>query len=167
MGKAGRKPYNYFIRQEVYVLVDEVKRQQKLKSTREAIYRFFETDKFKNLAAGKPYQIFIDSLLRNTKDKLEDYTPPTHSLEEIKDMKKDMIESGYYCVDPETGEFLTKEDLEQLEKDKQECIKQLSRMPDPGDRSEKSDTGLSDRAYKFILRIIEAHQDYLDNLKNG
>ena len=73
MGKAGRKPYNYFIRQEIYVLVDEVKRQQKLKSTREAIYKFFETDKFKDLAAGKPYQIFIDSLLRNTKDRLEDY----------------------------------------------------------------------------------------------
>ncbi len=36
MGK-GRKSYNDYICQEVYVLVDEVKRQHKIKSTREAI----------------------------------------------------------------------------------------------------------------------------------
>jgi hypothetical protein len=164
MGKAGRKPYNYYIRQEIYVLVDEVKRQQKLKSTRDAIYKFFETDKFKDLAAGKPYQIFIDSLLRNTKDRLEDYQTIMHDPGE---MKIEMEEYNYYCVDPETGEFLSKEEFEQLEKDKQECITQLSRMPSPGDISETSETGLSDKAYKFIWRIIEAHQQYLDNLKNG
>ena len=165
MGKAGRKPYNYYIRQEIYLLVDEVKRQQKLKSTREAVYKFFETDKFKNLAAGEPYQIFIDSLLRNTKDRLEDYQDQT--MHNPKEMQTEMEENNYHCVDPETGEFLTKEDLEQLEKDKQECITQLSRMPSPGEISETSDTGLSDKAYKFIWRIIEAHQQYLDNLKNG
>ena len=159
MGKAGRKSYNDYICQEVYVLVDEVKRQHKIKSTREAIYKFIGTEKFKDLAAGKPYQKFIDGLLRNSRDRLEDY----QNREDLEDMKKNMKELNQCCVDPETGEFFTKEDFEQIEKDMQECITQLSRMPEPGERSEKTSTGYSDRAYKFIWRIIEAHQKKLDN----
>ena len=42
--------------------------------------------------------------------------------------------------------------------------KQLSRIPDPREPGD-TNTGYSDRAYKVMLRLIEAHQKYVDDLK--
>ena len=47
--KGGRPKVHWWIAQEVYVLVDEVERQNKPITRRQAIYKFMEGDKFKNL----------------------------------------------------------------------------------------------------------------------
>ena len=47
--KGGRPKLHWWIAQEVYVLVDEVERQNKPITRRQAIYKFMEGDRFKNL----------------------------------------------------------------------------------------------------------------------
>jgi hypothetical protein len=82
----------------------------------------------------------------------------------VEDTKKYMIECEYDYLEPETGEFFKESDLVAINEDYQTIKKQFESIPDarePGDR----DTGLSERAYKVILRLIEIHQKYVDDLK--
>ncbi len=75
-----------------------------------------------------------------------------------------MIESGHDYIEPETGEFFKESDLVSIIEDYQTIKKQFESIPDPREPGER-DTGLSERAYKVILRLIEIHQKYVDDLK--
>ena len=78
-----------------------------------------------------------------------------------------MAESGYMYLEPETGEFFTQEDLAQIKAEYQDIRKQIEKIPPPRE-SGNTDTGLTDRAYKCLLRMYEVHQKHLDELrKNG
>jgi hypothetical protein len=80
------------------------------------------------------------------------------------DLKKDMIESGHDYIEPETGEFFKERDLVSIIEDYQTIKKQFESIPDPREPGE-TNTGYSDKAYKVILRLIEIHQKYVDDLK--
>ena len=87
----------------------------KHKSARDAIIHFIEkSETFKNLQEGKLYDGFINACLRNSPDKLLDYQD--RSMHDPKEMKKDMEELGYDYYEPETGEPITKEQIEEIEK---------------------------------------------------
>ena len=58
--------------------------------------------------------------------------PKLHDLEEI---KKDMLEMGHACVEPETGEFYTEEDLEEVRQDRDRIKLEIARVADPRERS--------------------------------
>ena len=52
---------NEYISQEVYVQVAVAKGKNKI-STNAAISKYFESNHFKGLSAGKPYNTFLDDL---------------------------------------------------------------------------------------------------------
>ena len=154
--KKGRKPLNFHMCELVYTSI--AMNLSKCNSTREAIYYFIEkSDTFKNLQEGKLYDDFINACLRNTPDKLLDYQSGMH---DPKEMKKDMEEMGHAYAEPETGEFLTEEDLEEVRQDRDRIKLEIARIADPRERSDKTSTGLSDRAYRQIWRMCESYEKY-------
>ena len=58
--------------------------------------------------------------------------PKLHDLEEI---KKNMLELGHAYAEPETGEFLTEEDLEEVRQDRDRIKLEIARVADPRERS--------------------------------
>lgn len=156
----GRPKFHWWLAEQCYVLVDEVERQNKPITRRQAIYKFLEGPKFANLVVS--WEKGIEDIKQNHRDILRDYQD--RSMHDPDDLKKDMIESGHDYIEPETGEFFKESDLVAINEDYQTIKKQFESIPDarePGDR----DTGLSERAYKVILRLIEIHQKYVDDLK--
>ena len=154
----GRPKFHWWLAEQCYVLVDEVERQNKPITRRQAIYKFLEGSKFANLVVS--WEKGIEDIKQNHRDILRDY----QSHDDLEDTKKYMIECGYDYLEPETGEFFKESDLVAINEDYQTIKKQFESIPDarePGDR----DTGLSERAYKVILRLIEIHQKYVDDLK--
>ena len=154
----GRPKFHWWLAEQCYVLVDEVERQNKPITRRQAIYKFLEGPKFANLVVS--WEKGIEDIKQNHRDILRDY----QSHDDLEDTKKYMIECGYDYLEPETGEFFKESDLVAINEDYQTIKKQFESIPDarePGDR----DTGLSERAYKVILRLIEIHQKYVDDLK--
>ena len=158
--KGGRPKVHWWIAQEVYVLVDEVERQNKPITRRQAIYKFMEGDKFKNLLTN--YHKAITDIEDNHYSKLKNYQE--RSMHDPDEMRKQMIEDGTPYIEPETGEFFTQDDMDNIKADYEDIKKQLSRIPDPTEPGD-TNTGYSDRAYKVMLRLIEAHQKYVDDLK--
>ena len=158
--KKGRKPINEYLAQECYVLVDEVQRKAKHNgekiSEREAIYRFLEGPKFANLV--KRFQQFYDAILDNHISKLRDYQDP--SMHDLDEMREYMKETEVEYVEPETGEFFTKEMVELIKEKLDDLATQVGRIPSPRepDKHGHNNTGYSERAYKCIKRCIEAHE---------
>ena len=144
--KKGRKPLNFHMCELVYTSI--AMNLSKCKSTREAIYYFMEkSDTFKNLQEGKLYDDYINACLRNSPDKLLDY----QGRENLDEMRNEMIELGHDYYEPETGEPLTKEDLEEVRQDRDRIKLEIARVADPREMSDKTSTGLSDRAYRQIV----------------
>ena len=154
--KKGRKPLNFHMCELVYTSI--AMNLSKCKSTREAIYYFMEkSDTFKNLQEGKLYDDYINACLRNTPDKLLDYQSGMH---DPKEMKKEMEELGHDYYEPETGEPITKEDLEEVRQDRDRIKLEIARVADPREMSDKTSTGFSDRAYYQVRRMCEAYEKY-------
>ena len=154
----GRKSLNFYMCESVYTAI--AVNLSKHKSTRQAILWFIDkSETFKALQSGSLHSEMIEACERNTADKLLDYTPPTHSLEEIEDMKKDMIESNYYCYEPETGEMFTKENLEEIKLERDRIMLEIGRVKPTDDLGDTS-TGYSDKAYKQVWRMCEAYEKY-------
>ena len=154
----GRPKFHWWLAEQCYVLGDEAERQNKPITRRQAIYKFLEGPKFANLVVS--WEKGIEDIKQNHRDILRDY----QSHDDLEETKKYMIECGYDYLEPETGEFFKESDLVAINEDYQTIKKQFESIPDarePGDR----DTGLSERAYKVILRLIEIHQKYVDDLK--
>ena len=158
--KGGRPKLHWWIAQEVYVLVDEVERQNKPITRRQAIYKFLEGPKFANLVVS--WEKGIEDIKQNHRDILRDYQD--RSMHDPDDLKKDMIESGHDYIEPETGEFFKERDLVSIIEDYQTIKQQIESIPDPREPGQ-TNTGYSDKAYKVILRLIEIHQKYVDDLK--
>jgi len=157
MGKAGRKPLNIYMCESVYVAI--AVDLSKHKSTREAIYNFIaNSETFKALAAGKIHNDIIAGMERNTPDKLLDYQDIT--MHDPKEMKKEMEEMGHDFYEPQSGEPFTQEDMDGMIEERDRIMLEVSRVADPGDRSETTSTGYSDRAYKQILRMCEAYEKH-------
>ncbi len=155
--KKGRKPLNFHMCETVYTAI--VMNLSKHKSTRDAIIHFIEnSETFKSLQEGKLYDDFINSCLRNTPDKLLDYQD--RSMHDPDQMRKEMTEYGYDCVEPETGEFFTKEDLDNARKDRDRIKLEIGRVADPREISQTRSTGLSDRAYYQVRRMCETYEKY-------
>jgi len=158
MVSKGRKSLNFYMCESTYSAV--AVNLHKHKSTRQAILWFIDkSETFKALQSGSLHNETIEACERNTADKLLDYTPPTHSLEEIEDMKKSMVEDGYYCIEPETGEQLTKDDIEEFKLERDRIMLEISRVK-PTDDLGNTSTGYSDKAYKQIWRMCEAYEKY-------
>jgi len=123
---------NEYISQEVYVQVAVAKGKNKI-TTNAAINKYFESNHFKGLAEGKPYNTFLNDLEDKCLGKL------THSAmrnsktqdkiilelqKKLNELKTDELNDTYWEV--ETGEFLRGRDVKEIKKERDTLIKFLT-----------------------------------------
>ena len=123
---------NEYISQEVYVQVAVAKGKNKI-STNAAINKYFESNHFKGLAEGKPYNTFLSDLEDKCLGKLLN-SPMRDSKsndkiiielqKKLNELKNDELNDTYWEV--ETGEFLKGQDVKEIEEERDTLIKFLT-----------------------------------------
>ena len=121
-----------YISQEVYVQVAVVKGKNKI-TTKAAILKYFESNHFKGLAEGKPYNTFLDDLKDKCLGKLLNSPMKDSKTEDeiiielqrkLNTLKIEELNDTYWEV--ETGEYLSREDIKEIELEKDTLIKFLT-----------------------------------------
>ena len=127
---------NEYISQEVYVQVAVVKGKNKI-TTNAAINKYFESNHFKELAEGKPYNTFLSDLKDKCLGKLlnspmrESKTDDKIIIElqkKLNELNPEELNNTYWEV--ETGEFLKSQDLKEIEEERDTLIKFLTSKDD-------------------------------------
>ena len=123
---------NEYISQEVYVQVAVAKGKNKI-TTNAAINKYFESNHFKGLAEGKPYNTFLSDLedkclakllnspMRDSKTNDEIIIQLQKKLNEL---NTEELNDIYWEV--ETGEFLRGQDVKEIKKERDTLIKFLT-----------------------------------------
>ena len=120
-----------YISQEVYVQVAVAKGKNKI-TTNAAINKYFESNHFKELAEGKPYNTFLSGLKDKCLGKLtsspmkDSKTDDEIILElqkKLNELKTEELKDTYWEV--ETGEFLRGQDVKEIEEERDTLIKFL------------------------------------------
>ena len=123
---------NEYISQEVYVQVAVAKGKNKV-TTNEAIKKYFESNHFKELAEGKPYNAFLSDLEDKCLGKLMNSPMRDSKTEDeiildlqkkLNELKTDELNDTYWEV--ETGEFLRGHDIKEIEEERDILIKFLT-----------------------------------------
>ena len=123
---------NEYISQEVYVQVAVAKGKNKI-STNAAIIKYFESNHFAGLAEGKPYNTFLDDLKDKCLGKLIN-SPMKNSKtkdaiivelqKKLTTLKIEELNDTYWEV--ETGEYLSGQDIKEIELERDTLIKFLT-----------------------------------------
>ena len=123
---------NEYISQEVYVQIAVAKGKNKI-TTNAAINKYFESNHFKGLAEGKPYNTFLSDLEDKCLGKLLN-SPMRDSKsndkiiielqKKLNVLKNDELNDTYWEV--ETGEFLKGKDVKEIEEERDTLIKFLT-----------------------------------------
>ena len=120
-----------YINQEVYVQVAIIKGKEKV-STKSAIDKYFNTNHFKDLSEGKPYDHFIEGLkdkclgkLKNSpmRDKQSDDKIIQELQIKLNKLNNDELDNTYWEI--ETGEFFSSDQIKELESNRNELIEKL------------------------------------------
>jgi len=123
---------NEYISQEVYVQVAVAKGKNKI-TTNAAINNYFESNHFKGLAEGKPYNTFLSDLkdkclgkLRNSpmRDSKTDDEIIIELQRKLNTLKIEELNDTYWEV--ETGEYLRGQDIKEIEEERDTLIKFLA-----------------------------------------
>jgi hypothetical protein len=121
-----------YINQEVYVQIAIIKGKEKV-STETAIHKYFSTNHFKDLSAGRPYEHFIDGLrdkclgkLKNSpmKDKQTDDETIKELQNKLNNLNDSELDNTYWEI--ETGEFFSSNQIKELENSRDALIKKLN-----------------------------------------
>tara|TARA_B100000780_G_scaffold117654_1_gene82554 strand:+ start:231 stop:740 length:510 start_codon:yes stop_codon:yes gene_type:complete len=121
-----------YISQEVYVQVAVVKGKNKI-TTNAAINKYFESNHFRGLAEGKPYNVFLNDLKDKCLGKLlnspmrDSKTTDKIIIElqkKLNELKTEELNDTYWEV--ETGEFLKGCDIKEIEEERDALIKFLT-----------------------------------------
>ena len=122
---------NEYISQEVYVQVAVAKGKNKI-TTNSAINKYFESNHFKGLAEGKPYNTFLTDLESKCLGKLINSPMQGSKTDDIiilelqkklNKLKTEELNDTYWEV--ETGEFLRGCDIKEIEEERDTLIKFL------------------------------------------
>ena len=120
-----------YISQEVYVQVAVAKGKNKI-TTNAAIIKYFQSNHFVGLAEGKPYNTFLDDLKDKCLGKLvnspmKDIKSKDEIIIELqkklKSLKVEELNNTYWEI--ETGEYLSGQDIKEIEKERDTLIKFL------------------------------------------
>ena len=120
-----------YINQEVYVQISVIQGKEKV-TTRTAINKYLDSNHFKNLSDGRPYDHFIDGLrdkclgkLKNSpmRDKKTDDKIIIDLQKKLKNLSDDELENTFWEV--ETGEFLSGGQIKELEDNRKSLISKL------------------------------------------
>ena len=138
-----------YIIQEVYVQIAVIKGKEKI-STKAAINRYFSSNHFQDLSSGKPYDHFIDDLkdkclgklinspMRNTKTEDEVIVELQNKLNKL---SANELNNTYWEI--ETGEYLSGQQVEELEQEKKEMMNKLDLQNNTNKTDEVFDTIIS------------------------
>ncbi len=120
-----------YIYQEVYVQISIIKGREKI-STEAAVNNYFMSNHFNDLSKGKPYSHFIEGLKDKCLGKLKDSPMRKKNSDDevIIQLKKKLNELGDDEIDNtfweiETGEFLSINQVEELEDERDKFISNL------------------------------------------
>tara|TARA_S200000501_G_scaffold115324_1_gene108331 strand:- start:258 stop:788 length:531 start_codon:yes stop_codon:yes gene_type:complete len=143
---------NEYIYQEVYVQIAVIKGREKI-TTESAINKYFTSNHFKDLSEGKPYNHFIDGLKDKCLEKLKN-SPMRNQLskdeiiiqiqKKLNELSDNEILNTFWEI--ETGEFLTSEQIKELENNRDELVLKLN--------------------YENKTKKIEVHNFIMDFCKN-
>ena len=121
-----------YINQEVYVQIAIIKGKEKV-STNSAINKYFNSNHFKDLSLGRPYDHFIEGLrdkclgklknspMRNKQTNDETILELQNKLNNLND--KD-LDNTYWEI--ETGEFFSSDQIKELESNRSDLIEKLN-----------------------------------------
>ena len=123
---------NEYINQEVYVQVAVAKGKNKI-TTNAAINKYFESNHFKGLVEGKPYNTFLDNLEDKCLAKLLN-SPMRDSKtndkiiiqlqKKLNELNTEELNDTYWEI--ESGEFLRGQDIKEIKEERDTLIKFLT-----------------------------------------
>ena len=140
-----------YIHQEVYVQIAVIKGKEKV-STNAAINSYFNSNHFRDLSEGRPYDHFIDGLndkclikLANSpmKDKETDDEVIKELQKKLKKLSDEELKNTFWEI--ETGEFVNNDQIKELEQERDQMIESL-------DLKDK------DNAYKVIINFCKKYE---------
>ena len=120
-----------YIHQEVYVQIAVIKGKEKV-STNTAINSYFNSNHFRNLSEGRPYDNFIEGLkdkclikLINSpmKDKEANDEVIKELQKKLNELSNNELENTFWEI--ETGEFVNNDQIKDLELERDQMIKSL------------------------------------------
>tara|TARA_B110000438_G_scaffold299619_1_gene350183 strand:+ start:1823 stop:2347 length:525 start_codon:yes stop_codon:yes gene_type:complete len=120
-----------YIDQEVYVQIAIIKGKDK-GSTHSAINKYFNSNHFKELSEGRPYDHFIEGLKDKCLGKLKDSPMRNKQTNDetinelqnkLNDLSDDELNSTFWEI--ETGEFFSSDQMKELEDDRNNFIEKL------------------------------------------
>ena len=120
-----------YINQEVYVQIAIIKGKEKI-STNSAIDKYFNSNHFKDLSEGKPYDHFIDGLrdkclgkLKHSPMKNKQSTDKTilELQDKLTNLNDEDLDNTYWEIG--TGEFFSSDQIKELESNRNELIEKL------------------------------------------
>ena len=120
-----------YISQEIYVQIAVIKGKEKI-STELAINKYFNSNHFKDLAEGRPYNHLIEGLrdkclgrLKNSpmRNKQTNDTTIIQLQNKLNNLSDEELDNTYWEI--ETGEFFTGEQIKELEEIRNNLISNL------------------------------------------
>ena len=120
-----------YIHQEVYVQIAVIKGKEKI-STKAAIKSYFNSNHFRDLSEGRPYDHFIDGLNDKCliklidspmKDKETEDEVITELQKKLKELSNEELKNTFWEI--ETGEFVNKNQIKELKQERDQMIESL------------------------------------------
>ena len=125
-----------YISQEVYVQISVIKGKEKV-STKSAINKYLNSNHFRDLSEGRPYNHFIDRLrdkclgkLKNSPmlDKKTDDKIILELQKKLNCLSENELDNTFWEI--ETGEFLSEDQIKELEDNRKSLISKLNQTED-------------------------------------
>ena len=125
-----------YINQEVYVQISVIQGKEKV-TIKTAINKYLDSNHFKDLSDGRPYDHFIDGLrdkclgkLKSSpmRDKNTDDKIIIDLQKKLNNLSEDELENTFWEV--ETGEFLSGDQIKELEDNRKSLISKLNQKED-------------------------------------
>ena len=147
-----REHLENYIFQEVYVQIAVIKGKEKV-STKVAINSYFNSNHFRDLSEGRPYDHFIDGLndkclIKLTDSPMKDKETNDEVIKELqkklKELSNDELKNTFWEI--ETGEFVNNDQIKELEQERDQMIESL-------DLKDK------DNAYKVLINFCKKYEE--------
>ena len=141
-----------YIHQEVYVQIAVIKGKEKV-STKVAIESYLNSNHFRDLSEGRPYNHFIDGLndkrlikLINSpmKDKETDDEVIKVLQKKLKELSYKELENTFWEI--ETGEFVSNNEIKELEQVRDQMIESL-------------DINNKDNVHKILMDFCKKYEE--------
>ena len=128
MNSLTKKPYVIYIAEIIYSYICIIKKKYPNIKTKDAIYKFIETEHFTKLSSGELHNDWFNKL------KKDNYT------------------------NQETGTKIPKETIKLLEIQRDATIKQLIKIPNLYETKNNTLIEASNRSYQFLWRMCESYE---------